>query len=159
MWISERARPARQDRTFLRFGNAGGRHFAGEGSGFSRESILDGQGVVWHAGSGKVRELADLTGHSARVRAVLADTCRGAWVFARGPVFADLAGAVVDGADCIDDVGQRCGDREHVFGALASMTTIWRLVDVLWKAEQDPRVTAVGQFASAWTRFRNSSTS
>ena len=34
-----------------------------------------------------------------------------------GAVFADLAAAVADGADCIDGVGQRCGDREHVFGA------------------------------------------
>jgi hypothetical protein len=44
-------------------------------------------------------------------------------------VFADLAAAVADGADCIDGVGQRCGDREHVFGPAASTTTMWRLVD------------------------------
>jgi hypothetical protein len=44
-------------------------------------------------------------------------------------VFADLAAAVADGADCIDGVGQLCGDREHVFGAKASTTTMWRLVD------------------------------
>ena len=47
----------------------------------------------------------------------------------RVQVFADLAAAVADGADCIDGVGQRCGDREHVFGAAASTTTMWRLVD------------------------------
>lgn len=46
-----------------------------------------------------------------------------------GEVFADLAAAVADGADCIDGVGQLCGDREHVFGAKASTTTMWRLVD------------------------------
>jgi hypothetical protein len=44
-------------------------------------------------------------------------------------VFADLAAAVADGADCIDGVGHLCGDREHVFGAMASTTTMWRLVD------------------------------
>jgi hypothetical protein len=44
-------------------------------------------------------------------------------------VFADLAAAVADGADCIDGVGQLCGDREHVLGAKASTTTMWRLVD------------------------------
>ena len=44
-------------------------------------------------------------------------------------MFADLAAAVAGRADCIDGVGQRCGDREHVFGAAASTTTMWRLVD------------------------------
>lgn len=34
----------------------------------------DGQGVVSHAGVGMLREVADLTGLSARVTAVLADT-------------------------------------------------------------------------------------
>jgi hypothetical protein len=89
----------------------------------------DGQGVVSHAGMAMVRELADWTGLSAQVTAVLVDTYRGPWVYAPGEVFADLAAAVADGADCIDAVGQLCGDREHVLGAKASTTTMWRLVD------------------------------
>ena len=89
----------------------------------------DGHGVVSHAGMGMLRELADRTGLSAQVTAALADTYRGPWVYAPGEVFADLAAAVADGADCIDGVGQLCGDREHVFGAKASTTTMWRLVD------------------------------
>jgi hypothetical protein len=89
----------------------------------------DGQGVVSHAGMAMVRELADRTGLSAQVTAALADTYRGPWVYAPGDVFADLAVAVADGADCIDGVGQLCGDREHVLGAKASTTTMWRLVD------------------------------
>ena len=83
----------------------------------------DGHGVVSHAGMGMLREVADLTGLSAQVTAVLADTYKGPWVYAPGEVFADLAAAVADGADCIDGVGQLCGDREHVFGAKASTTT------------------------------------
>jgi len=75
-----------------------------------------------------LRELADLSGLSARVTAVLADMYRGPWVHDPGAVFADLA-AVAGGADCIDGVGQACGDREHVFGPAASTTTMWRLVD------------------------------
>ncbi|BBY58010.1 hypothetical protein MSAR_11460 [Mycolicibacterium sarraceniae] len=59
---------------------------------------------------GLLRELADRTGLSALVTAA-------------------LAAAVADGADCIDGVGQLCGDREHVFGAKASTMTMWRLVD------------------------------
>lgn len=89
----------------------------------------DGHGVVSHAGMGLLRELADQTGLSAQITAALSDTYRGQWVYAPGAVFADLAAAVADGADCIDGVGQLCAEREHVLGAKASTTTMWRLVD------------------------------
>ena len=112
----------------------------------------DGHGVVSHAGMGMLRELADLTGLSAQVTAALADTYRGPWVYAPGEVFADLAAAVADGADCIDGVGQLCGDREHVFGAAASTTTMWRLVDERIDAAHLPRIRAAraAARAAAW---------
>ena len=112
----------------------------------------DGQGVVSHAGMGLLRELADRTGLSAQVTAALADTYRGPWVYAPGEVFADLAAAVADGADCIDAVGQLCGDREHAFGAKASTTTMWRLVDQRIDAAHLPAVRAAraGARATAW---------
>lgn len=56
----------------------------------------DGQGVVSHAGTAMQREVADLTGLSAQVSAVLADTYRGRWTHAPG------CGVRIDG------VGQRC---------------------------------------------------
>jgi hypothetical protein len=113
----------------------------------------DGHGVVSHAGMGMLRELADRTGLSAQVTAALADTYRGPWVYAPGEVFADLAAAVADGADCIDGVGQLCGDREHVFGAKASTTTMWRLVDERIDAAHLPGVRAARSVAraTAWT--------
>src|SRR5213082_2916370 len=113
----------------------------------------DGYGVVSHAGMGLLRELADLTGLSAQVTAALADTYRGPWVYAPGQVFADLAAAVADGADCIDGVGQLCGDREHVFGAKASTTTMWRLVDQRIDAAHLPGIRAARGIAraAAWT--------
>ena len=112
----------------------------------------DGHGVVSHAGMGMLRELADRTGLSAQVTAALADTYRGPWVYAPGEVFADLAAAVADGADCIDGVGQLCGDREHVFGAKASTTTMWRLVDERIDAAHLPAVRAAraAARAAAW---------
>ncbi len=112
----------------------------------------DGHGVVSHAGMGLLRELADLTGLSSQVTAVLADTYRGPWVYAPGDVFADLAAAVADGADCIDGVGQACGDREHVFGAKASTTTMWRLVDERIDAAHLPGIRAAraSARAAAW---------
>jgi hypothetical protein len=78
----------------------------------------------------------------------LADTYRGPWVHAPGDVFADLAAAVADGADCIDAVAQLCGDREHVFGAKASTTTMWRLVDERIDAAHLPGIR--GARAAAW---------
>ena len=112
----------------------------------------DGHGVVSHAGMGVLRELADLTTLSVQVTAVLADTYRGPWVYSPGAVFADLAAAVADGADCIDGVGQRCGDREHVFGAAASTTTMWRLVDERIDAAHLPGIRAAraAARAAAW---------
>jgi hypothetical protein len=112
----------------------------------------DGHGVVSHAGMGLLRELADLTGLSAQVTAALADTYKGPWVYAPGAVFADLAAAVADGADCIDGVGQLCGDREHVFGPAASTTTMWRLVDQRVDATRlaGVRAARAAARASAW---------
>ena len=48
------------------------------------------------------------SGLSGQVTAALADTYQGPWTDAPGDVFADLAAAVADGADCVDGVGQ-CG--------------------------------------------------
>jgi hypothetical protein len=109
----------------------------------------DGYGVVSHAGVGMLRECAELTGLSVQVTAVLADTYRGPWVHDPGAVFADLAAAVADGADCIDGVGQACGDREHVFGAAASTTTMWRLVDARIDAKHLPGIRAARAHARA----------
>lgn len=112
----------------------------------------DGHGVVSHAGMALVREPADLTGLSAQVTAVLADTYRGPRVYAPGDVFADLAASVADGTDCIDGVGQLCGDREHVFEAAASTTTLRRLVDQRIHAAHLPGVRAARAAArtTAW---------
>ena len=112
----------------------------------------DGRGVVSHAGMGLLRELADLTGLSEQVTAVLADTYKGPWVHAPGAVFADLAAAVADGADCIDGIGRLCGDREHVFGAKASTTTMWRLVDQRIDAVHLPKIrqARAAARAAAW---------
>jgi len=102
---------------------------------------------------GLLRELADRTRLSAQVTAVLADTYQGPWVHAPGAVFADLAAAVADGADCIDGVGQVCADRGHVFGAAASTTTMWRLIGQRIDAAHLPGVRAARAMAraAAWT--------
>ncbi len=112
----------------------------------------DGQGVVSHAGVGLLCELADLSGLSAQVTAVLADTYKGPWIHAPGDVFADLAAAVADGADCVDGVGQLWSDREQVFGSVASTTTLWRCVDERIDAAHLPGIRAARSHAreQAW---------
>ncbi len=99
-----------------------------------------------------VRELSDLTTLSVQVTAVLADTYKGPWVYEPGAVFADLAAAVADGADCIDGVARSVGDREHVFGPVASTTTMWRLLDERIDAAHLPGIRAAraAARAAAW---------
>ncbi len=92
-----------------------------------------------HAGVGMLREVADLTGLSSQVTKVLADTYRGPWT---GDAFADLAAAVADGANCVVSAAALWGDREHAFGAVASTTTLWRLVDERIDAAHLPGIRA-----------------
>ena len=72
----------------------------------------DGVGVVSHAGVGLLREVADLTGLIENVTEVLADTYQGPWVHDPGRVFADLAVAVADGADCVSGIGSLVDQQE-----------------------------------------------
>ncbi|MEC3977423.1 IS1380 family transposase [Amycolatopsis sp. H20-H5] len=88
----------------------------------------DGRGVVSHAGVGMLRELARDTGLVEEVTTVLADTYAGPWVHAPGQVFADMAVAIADGADCVSHV-EVFGDRHQVCGPVASMPTTWRMLD------------------------------
>jgi Transposase DDE domain group 1 len=114
--------------------------------------LADGRGVVSHAGVGLLRELADLTELSTQVTAALADTYRGPWTHAPGDVFADLAAAVADGADCVDGGGQLLGDREQAFGPVGSTTTLWRCVDERIDATRLPKIRAARAHARerAW---------
>ena len=83
---------------------------------------------VSHAGVGLLREVADLSGLSAQVTEVLADTFKGPWVHDPGSVFTDLAAAVADGADCMSGIGQLL-DQQAQHGPVASVTTSWRMID------------------------------
>src|SRR5438046_1297138 len=74
-----------------------------------------------------LRELAQDTGLVEGVTAALADTYAGPWQHAPGQVFADLAVAIADGADCVSHV-EGFGDRHQVCGPVASMPTTWRML-------------------------------
>ncbi len=88
----------------------------------------DGQGVVSHAGVGLLREMAEYTGLVEAVTSALIDTYRGTPIHQPGRVLTDLAVAVADGADAISGISV-LGDREDLFGPVASMPTTWRVLD------------------------------
>ena len=88
----------------------------------------DGTGVVSHAGLEMVRELAVDSGLVSELNDALADTYRGPWTHAPGRVLADLAVAVADGATAVSRI-RTLGDREDLFGPVASMPTAWRVLD------------------------------
>ena len=88
----------------------------------------DGQGVVSHAGVGLLREMAENTGLCDAISGGLLDTYKGLPIHPPGRVFTDLAVAVADGADAISGIAV-LGDREELFGPVASMPTTWRVLD------------------------------
>ncbi len=88
----------------------------------------DGQGVVSHAGVGLLREMAEYTGLVDAVTGALIDTYKGVPVHPPGRVFTDIAVAVADGADAISGISV-LGDRQDLFGPVASMPTTWRVLD------------------------------
>lgn len=88
----------------------------------------DGEGVVSHAGLGMLREMAEYTGLVRALNGALADTYRGVPIHAPGRVLTDVAVAVADGADAITGIAV-LGDRQDVFGPVASMPTAWRALD------------------------------
>lgn len=111
----------------------------------------DGEGVVSHAGAGMLRELAQGSGLIAALTTALADTYRGPWVHSPGRVLADVAVAVADGADAISGI-EVLGDRQGVFGPVASMPTAWRVLDRI-DADHLPAVRAARASARerAWS--------
>ncbi|MGE5285627.1 MAG: IS1380 family transposase [Micromonosporaceae bacterium] len=88
----------------------------------------DGRGVVSHAGVGLLREMAEYTGLVDRISRALIDCYRGVPVHAPGRVFCDVAVAIADGADAVSGIAV-LGDREELFGPVASMPTAWRVLD------------------------------
>jgi hypothetical protein len=110
----------------------------------------DGTGVVSHAGVGLLREMAEYTGLVDAVTAALIGTYRGVPVHAPGRVFTDLAVAVADGADAISGIAV-LGDRQDLFGPVASMPTTWRVLDRIDEAHLPAvRAARAAARAEAW---------
>jgi hypothetical protein len=89
----------------------------------------DGTGVVAHAGSAAVRLLADRTGLTDALSAVVA---RRGFVpgHDRGRVLVDVATMIAAGGEAIADIDTLRHQRE-VLGPVASAPTVWRALDEL----------------------------
>jgi len=82
----------------------------------------DGVGVVSHAGSRLLADLADRTTLTAQLSAVFASRVAPQTAHDPGRVLIDLAVMIADGGECISDIAT-LADQPGVFGSVASDTT------------------------------------
>jgi hypothetical protein len=94
----------------------------------------DGRGVVSHAGSRLLADLAERTTLTGELTGVLGHLARPRTVHDPGRVLVDLAVAVADGAECICDIAV-LADQPALFGVVASDSTVWRLLAQLGEPE------------------------
>ena len=88
----------------------------------------DGAGVVSHAGSRLLADLAAVTGlTSAYSQALAGARC---WLAGHDPgrVLADLAVTIASGGECISDLAV-LRHQPRLFGRVASTATAWRVLD------------------------------
>ena len=90
----------------------------------------DGQGVVSHAGSRLLADLAEGSGLGKDLSAALAPIVRGYRRHAPGDVLVDMAVMLADGGECVSDL-KVLRDQPDLFGEVASQPTAWRLLDAV----------------------------
>jgi len=87
----------------------------------------DGEGLVSHAGTALLSELADRSGLTEGLSVAMAD-CGISWRdHDPGVVLTHLAVAIADGSDCLSSM-RVLRDQEALFGPVASYSTSWRAV-------------------------------
>jgi len=93
-------------------------------------ATADGEGVVSHAGSRLLADVADRTTLTGELGEALAGLRKRRPRHDPGRVLVDMAVAVADGATTISDVAV-LADQAALFGAVASDSTCWRLLERL----------------------------
>jgi len=88
----------------------------------------DGEGLVSHAGSALLAQVADKSGLSRALSSELDGLQLRAGSHDRGRVIRDLAVMLADGGDCLADVGA-LSDQAILFGDVASSSTAFRVID------------------------------
>jgi hypothetical protein len=87
----------------------------------------DGTGVVSHAGTALLRELAERVALRAEYSAVLAEPSRRGGGHDAGQVLVDLAVTLADGGEAICDIAA-LADQPVLHGSVASPATAWRVL-------------------------------
>jgi Transposase DDE domain group 1 len=90
----------------------------------------DGRGVVGHAGTRLLSDLADRLGLTAGLSTAMAPTKQRRRGHDRGRVLADLAVMIADGGTAISDLAV-LRDQPNLFGEVASTPTAWRTLEAV----------------------------
>ena len=92
------------------------------------EVTSDGEGLVSHAGSALLAQIADKSGLTAALSVRLAGLKQRDAGHDPGRVVRDLAVMLADGGDCLADLGA-VRDQDALFGAVASDSSAFRVID------------------------------
>lgn len=96
----------------------------------------DREGLVSRSGTALVAELAARLGLASEFSGALSHLARRRSIHAPGQVLCDLATMLIDGGDCISDLGA-LGDQPDLFGQVASHSTASRLLHALGPRERE----------------------
>jgi hypothetical protein len=99
-----------------------------DGRDFTVDVAADGEGLVSHAGSALLSQVADKTGLTGALSLRLAGLKARRSGHDPGRVIRDLAVMLADGGDCLADLGA-LGDQQALFGGVASSSTAFRVID------------------------------
>lgn len=92
--------------------------------------VADATGVVSHAGSALLAELADRLELTDGLSVAMAPTRERRRAHDPGRVVRDLAVMLAGGGDCLSDLGA-LRDQADLFGVVASDATAWRVIDAI----------------------------
>jgi hypothetical protein len=90
--------------------------------------MADGEGLVSHAGSALLAQVADKTGLTRALGFAVGEPGLRAGSHDRGWVIRDLAVMLADGGDCLADL-RAVSDQAALFGSTASPSTAFRVID------------------------------
>jgi hypothetical protein len=99
-----------------------------DGRNVTVEVTADGEGLVSHAGSALLAQIADMSGLTQALSVRLAGLKERRSGHDPGRVVRDLAVMLADGGDCLADLGA-VRDQDALFGAVASDSTAFRVID------------------------------
>jgi hypothetical protein len=104
------------------------------------EVTSDGAGLVSHAGAALVARVADRVGLTKALSLRLAAIKQRRRGHDPGRVIRDLAVMLVDGGECVSDLGA-VREQDPLFGSVASDSTAFRVVD---RIASEPRLLDAG---------------